>query len=298
MANALPGLQDLYQQFDQASAGIVDEGVLWSRSGLQTDSADRHAHPGDTSGESYPAGFGVGYKGQPTYYQNDGEIIADFDYPGCYFAESGRQLDDTPSSHGGKWPRARVLYNTMTPDDLALVGEEIGYLHGTDEGAVGTLLQNDPAGHEEPTNYTTERYDAPNENYLASVPGQVKGSGQGFGGSGTGGHLGTSDITQGYGALNDTPEFQMGHSIRREQHDHMPWDYTLLHGEEGPWLGKHPLGVENRFDGPDSPYDVMGYPQQIQMAEVRGFPTEYNTPPDPTVMPTVDTAGSDVFAYG
>jgi hypothetical protein len=182
-------------------------------------------------------------------------------------------------------------------------------LHGTEQGGSIMFNRNDRTGHEEPTNYTTDDYVAPNQSMLASVPGQLKGangssSGMlGGGGSGHGNAGGSAaDPDQGYGVVNSLPEFNAGHSIRRVQHDHMPWDYTLLHGEQSvPFLGRHEIVGQANFDGPDSPYYGQGNISGglIPWEGRIGDPTEYVQPPEPTVLPANQSDdSSDVFAWG
>jgi hypothetical protein len=288
----LSGLGDLYSRLDTSPKGYIDEGVEEARAAPGTPDS-RHAYPGDTSGEEYPAGFGAGYQAG-TYYPEQ-ENRGEYDYPGVCFYDPGVPLDQTPSGHGGAYPRPlATMYSTVTPDDFAIVGEQMTELHCRDLGGPRVLNQRAPGGREAPVNVTADRYESPAENNLQRTHGQMRHPGTGSAG-GSGGHLGAADVDQGYGELNTDPEFQHGHSIRVVQHDRMPWDFSILRGSEGTWLGKHPI-METRFDGPDSPYDMAGLPNRLQVAEKRGYPTEYVPPAEPTVLPApAGDSGTDVW---
>lgn len=291
---ALAGLTSLYGTQDTAPAGHVDEGAYQVYTQGTPDPG--HASTGDTSGQVWPAGYGVGYKGQGTYESTG--VLGEFsEVPGADYGDLGGALDYTPSSHGGLWPRPEATnISTLTPDtSLPLVGIQAEYLHGKEQG--GSIAFSDaPGGHEEPTNTTTDRYDAPDESFLRKATGQLRGLIGGIGAPSGGSHLGQADVDQGYGELNTLSEFQGGHSIRVVQHDTMHFDQTgLRNAEEGVWLGKHPVGTQMQFDGPDSPYGVQGNSQGNFGPEVRGYPTEYASPPAPTVLPST-TYGADVFA--
>ena len=113
-----------------------------------------------------------------------------------------------------------------------------------------------------------------------------------------GGHgQGNADTTQGYGVLNSLPEFQMGHSIRRVQHDTAHFDFTNTHGEQDvPFQGRHPV-QQMPLDGPDSPYfdngsiDGANTPWEGRI----GDPSPYVQPVEPTIGTAPDS--SDVFAW-
>jgi hypothetical protein len=286
----------MYGALDTAPAGSIDEGAYQAYTQGTPD--ESHQHPGDTSGQTYPAGYGLGYKGQPVYDVpfSSGTPVEGFE-PGI----TGGPLDYTPSSHGGLYPRpAATDISTLNPDALAVVGEQIRGLHCKEEGG-SVVMYDAPGGHEEPTDTTTDRYGAPNTNGLQKAVRQLRGILGGIGGPSGGSHLGQADVDQGYGELNSLEEFQGGHSIRIVQHDTMHFDFTGLRSpEEGTWLGKHPVGVNQRFDGPDSPYSVEGDPyggMRAGAASVLSYPTEYASPPSPTVLPA-QFSGPDVFASG
>lgn len=289
----LAGLTGLYGDLDTAPAGSIDEGAYQVYTQGTPD--ERHAHPGDTSGQDWPAGYGTGYNGQGVYDVPtiNGMPIDQYD-PG----QTGGALDYTPSSHGGLYPRPMATdVSTISPDGLCVVGDQVRGLHGMEEGG-SVVMYDSPGGHEDPTDTTTDRYDAPNVNGLQKLVGQVRSRLGGLGGNAGGGHLGSADVDQGYGQLNTLPEFQGGHSIRVVQHDSLHFDFTGLRApESGTWLGKHPVGINQRFDGPDSPYSVEGDPRggmRAGMASTLSYPTEYTSPPSPTVLPA--QSGPDIFA--
>jgi hypothetical protein len=281
----------------QDTTDTFDEGVLEARANPL---ATEHGQYGSQS---------VGYQGtvpSASPYSNipvyDGYDPDDADqYGGSAFRVYGQEIDQTPDTHRAPYPRGLIQVSNDNPDALAVVAEQMRELHGPDMG--GPRLYNgfSPTGREEPTDYTTDRYDAPNENYLASAPGQLKGSyGHGSSGqSGLGG--GNADTTQGYGVLNTLPEFQVGHSIRRVQHGRIltGFDYTNLHGEQDvPFYGRHPV-QQMPLDGPDSPYFSGGSIDGANIVwEGRiGDPSPYVQAPEPDIAPSAPS-GPDVFAWG
>ena len=297
MAAALAGLTDLYGQLDRQPAGTVDEGAYQLLD--QQVPSDAHSLPGDTSGQTWPGGYGLGYSGQSVYTDSSGVLTDYVPVPYTVHGPPG-EVDETPSSHAGLWPRPEATeISTLTPDTLWVVGEQSRLLHGLDYGGPAVFSSDSPGGHEEPVNLTTDRYEAPNENHLLKAVGHLRSLIGGIGGNAGGGHLGAADVDQGYGELNTLPEFQAGHSIRYVQHDTLHFDHTgLKTPEEGVWLGRHPSGTQQSFDGPDSPYSVQGQTTTgVFRPEVRGFPTEFAATPAPTVLPAL-AAGPDVFAWG
>lgn len=225
------------------------------------------------------------------------------DYTEMDYKDTGLADDQTAQSHIAAWPRGIIQPDWDNADAYALVGEQVEILHGRDMGGVKFQMFNSPGGHEEETHYTTDNYVAPNDNYLApEIPGQVRGSGGYGGGRGGVGNAGGSnaDPTQGYGVLNTYEEFNAGHSIRRVQHDHMPWDYTNTHGEQDvPFFARHPVG-QMPLDGPDSPYFEQGSNTNLQVPwEGRiGDPTAYQQPAEVTVtapQPSSDNYPSYAF---
>lgn len=287
----LKGLTGLYPDPPSVTQ-YMDEGVLEAKA-FTPDS--EHGQYGSQSmgfqgiDPSFPPYSGMGvYDG---WNPDDAEEYGGRDFPG-----HGKPVDQTPVSHRAPYPRGIVQQSWTGPHDLALAGEQLTKLHGEDFGGPRAYAGHDPTGREEPSHYTTDRYDAPNENYLSSdIPGQVKGS---YGRTGGGYNSGTADVTQGYGKLNSIPEFQAGHSIRRVQHDTVHFDYTNTHGEQDiPFYGRHPV-QQMPLDGPDSPYYAQG---DIDGANIPwegriGDPSPYMQPSEPTM--GVAPAGPDVWAWG
>jgi hypothetical protein len=285
---ALQGLSGLYPD-PQDTTDYMDEGVLEAHaSDISQDHSDYgsqyNGYSGTVPTASPFSGFAV-YDGYDPGYDT-GEYVATGRnlYP---LSTSGQEYDETPTTHAS--PSPRIGLSSMlawdNPNGAAEVGDQINQLHGPDLGGVRFFLGHDPTGREEETHYTTNDYVAPNENYLSSdIPGQLKAAGNN--GVGASGH-GNADTTQGYGVLNSLPEFNAGHSIRREQHDRMPWDFTATHGEQNvPFMGRHPV-EQMPLDGPDSPYFEMG---DIDGANIPadgriGDPTVYVQPPEPDVSP-------------
>lgn len=288
----LEGLTGLYGAQDQAAAGYVDEGALQAYE-QSIPYKDAHAKPGDTSGQTYPAGWGLGYSGQGTYADNVSGQIAEYTDIPYYVLPTDPEavIDRTPSSHGGLYPRPEATQiSTLHPDEMAVIGTQARLLHGLDQGGVNAFMDG-AGGHEEETHWTVDRYESPDDVQMGrNSLGQIKPMGGG-------GHLGAADVVQGYGRLNDNPEFQHGHSIRYVQHDTVHFDHTLSNGSEGTWLGRHPVGTATSFDGPDSPYGAMGDNRTgLMRAEKRGYPTEYQQAPNPTVLQVAPGPQNDVWA--
>lgn len=199
-------------------------------------------------------------------------------------------LDQTPSRHDNRYPRGIIQQSWDNPDAAARVGGQLSELHGTDLGGPRAFGGYNPAGREETTDYTTDRYEAPNDTQQAvSVPGQIRGGAAAL------------DTTQGYGKLNNASEFQHGHSIRRVQHDRMPLDLTNTRGTgtDRPFMGRIPI-AQARFDGPDSPYFAQGAIDGAQVMMRSGGasdPTPYQPPPDPTIAAGVAATPASPFAW-
>jgi hypothetical protein len=287
---ALQGLSGLYAD-PQDLADYMDEGVYEARAAPGTPDAEHgeygsqsYGYSGTVPGVSPFAAMGV-YEGGDSP-----------EYGGTDFRISGDVLDKTPDTHKAPYPRGILQQSWASPDELALAGIQQTELHQPDMGGPRAYNGHDPAGREEPSHYTTDRYDAPNENYLSpDVPGQLRGS---YGRTGGGYNSGTADVTQGYGKLNSLDEFQMGHSIRRVQHDTVHFDFTNTHGEQDvPFWGRHPV-QQMPLDGPDSPYYAQG---AIDGANIPwegriGDPSPYAQPPEPSF--AAPSNGPDVFAWG
>lgn len=284
----LPGVQGMNAD---PAVQYQDAGVLEAH-GFSLD--QRHMTTGGAlGGQTWPAAYGHGYTGSPyppivDNQSQTGEAYADLGYPG----------DATPRSHSAPYARGIHQPNYEDKNSYADVSYELAMqqvqLHSPSFGADRLFNQNSPVGKETPAHYTTDRYDAPNSNVLATaVPGQLR---QGTGGNGGNGK---SDTTQGYGQLNSTPEFQMGHSIRRVQHDTLHWDRSLDNNPAVPFRGKFP--VEQANFNTDSSYGpvagVATQGAQIPWEGRIGNPSAYQTPSEVTVNPS-PPSGGDVWAYG
>lgn len=291
----LQGLRGLYPD-PQDTTDVYDEGVLAAKANPL---AQEHSQTGVQS---------YGYSGTvPTeapfgaFAVYDGWSSADAaEYGQIGFAAHGSPLDQTPVTHSSPYPRGIIQPSWDNPGAYAEVGEQIRELHALDFGGVRQNVVYSPAGREEPAHYTTDRYTAPNQTYQAAVPGQIKTGGAYGGGSAPAGGSGggsNADTTQGYGQLNTLEEFQAGHSIRRVQHDRMPWDFTNTHGEQNVLFpGRHPI-QQMPLNGPDSPYFEMG---NIDGANVPwegriSYPTPYMQPAEPAIVPANPTG--DVWAW-
>jgi hypothetical protein len=285
----LSGLAGL-QPDPQISGETFDEGVLEARSAGPVN--PEHGEYGSQSyGYSGTVPDASPFSGMPVYEGFD----PDDGYSPRGAPTVGQPIDRTPNSHRAPYPRGIIQQSWDDPDALALAGEQIAETHDTDLGGPRFFNGFSPVGREEPSHYTTDRYDAPNENYLSpDTPGQLRGNG----GNGSNGHgQGNADTTQGYGVLNTTPEFQMGHSIRRVQHDTVHFDYTNTHGEQDvPFQGRHPV-QQMPLDGPDSPYfdngDIDG--ANIPWEGRIGDPSPYVQPVEPTIGTAPDS--QDVYAW-
>ena len=286
----LAGLKGLYPD-PQVTDQFMDEGVLEAKANALD--PDHSSYGAQYLGYSGTVPAAAPFAGQEVYDGYDAGWSNQFggmDYP-----EPGEEIDKTPVTHASPYPRGILQQSWDNPDRLAVVGDQMMQLHRPELGATTLNVGNSPTGREEITHYTTDDYVAPNENYLSSdVPGQLRGNGGreqgGYGG-------GNADTTQGYGWLSSYEEFAAGHSIRRVQHDRMPWDFTATHGEqEVPFMGRHPV-EQMPLDGPDSPYFDQG---SIDGANVPwegriGYPSPYQQPVEPDVVPSQPSA--DVWAW-
>lgn len=259
---------------------VTDQGVLEAHSigGIHDD----HGTYGSRA-EPWPASYGLGYAATAYGPEADQGTHPAFNQPGI-------PGDRTPSAHRAPYPRGiqQVTNDQQSFADVASSNAaQRSLLHGRDLGAVRVLLGNSQTGREVPAHYTTDRYEAPNGNILGRVAGQVAGTGSAL-----------KDPDQGFGALNSLDEFTRGHSIRRVQHDTLHWDRSLTYAPPQPFWGRHEIR-ETRFDGPDSPYSVLGDTstgQQVVWEGRIGDPTAYVQPAEPTVK--APSQGTDVWAYG
>lgn len=287
----LQGMTGLYPADPQDTTDYMDEGVLESKAfGLDKD----HSQYGSQSlGFSGIDPTASPFSGMGVYDGGDSE---EFTVPG--YPDTRAPGDQTPDVHSAPYPRGILQFANDTPEGLATAGAQMEQLHSQEFGGTNRMVLSSPAGHEEETDYTTDRYDAPNETYQATVTqGQLKVSGNS---AGNGHNGGNADPVQGYGVLNPTPEFQMGHSIRRVQHDRMPWDFTNIHEDTvNLFPGRHPVG-QMPLDGPDSPYysqgDISG--ANIPWEGRIGYPTPYEQPAEPIIIAEPSGDSNDVYAWG
>lgn len=291
----LRGMTGLYDASPASTGQVMDEGVLEARASPLTPDPEHGEYGSQSFGYQGITPWNNPYGPFPSY---DGWTYNP-DYAELGYNSQGEYDDKTPDIHSAPWPRGIAQPSYDNPDGYAIAGEQLQLLHQQDMGGVEFYQFTAPGGREEETHYTTDRYDAPNENYLSPAPEQLRpGYGYGGGAGGVGNAGGSNaDPTQGYGVLNSMEEFHTGHSIRRVQHDHMPWDYTNTHGEQDvPWPGRHPVG-QMPLDGPDSPYYEMGNISGAQIpweGRIKD-PTAYQQPAEVTV--TVPDYGSDQDIY-
>lgn len=301
----LQGLTGMHSsRNDPGAAQYMDQGVLEARANPGTATthgkygAQRVGYGGPVPGEH--AEFG-NYAIQGVY---DAEGGSD-EFGDWGFEHGGELIDKTPDVHSSPYPRGIIqegVASLNTPGGLEIVGQQMRALHSNDLGAVTLNVRHDPADRQTVTRYTTDRYPAPNETVLSrNMPGQNRPVAGTFGGGGYYGS-GQADTVQGYGKLNDLDEFTRGHSIRRIQHDRMPWDFTGTHAEQDvPFLGRHEVR-QRSLHGQDSPYfeagDISG--ANIPWEGRIGYPTDYAQAPEPYTMPidSISNEGLDAWAYG
>src|SRR5208282_2043783 len=159
---ALQGLSGLYAD-PQDSTDVMDEGVLEARAFTPS---PEHGTYGSQS---------VGYQGQdpsaspysdfPVYDGWDASYADDFTARG--YAVAGEATDQTPDTHSAPYPRGIIQQSWEAPDNLALAGAQQVQLHQPDLGGPTLYVMGATAGRETPSDYTTDRYDAPNENVLS-----------------------------------------------------------------------------------------------------------------------------------
>lgn len=277
---------------DQPSS-FMDEGVLEAHANVggidQT-----HSTVGDASGQKWPAAYGTGYNGEVWGWEASQGEMPEYDQPGY-------PLDRTPSTHVAPYATGIIQPNLEEPgsyaDAATRLAEQQVILHSRGLGGERLTNARSPAGRETEIDTTVDRYDAPNSNVLATnIPGQLRSVAAGGGGVNAGGK---SDTTQGYGKLNETEEFQRGHSIRIVQHDTLHFDHTLDNGGHTPFWGRKVIG-EAQFNDPNGPYgEVGGDPSkgnQVPWEGRIGFPTSYVQPSEPTVV-NPPSGDSDNWAW-
>lgn len=300
----LSGLKGLIPD-PQITNQVMDEGVLESKANAPH--ADHGSFGSQHLGYSGAVPTQNPYSGFPVY---DGwnTALSAGEFGPTEFTQYGMRgqddpIDLTPTTHSSPTPRIGLssMIAWDNPNGAALVGDQMQQLHGPEFGGTVLKIEFDPTGREEVTHYTTEDFAAPNESYLSTASGQIKsgtlgggGASGGGGRSGSGGGGSNADPDQGYGVNNSMERFNTGHSIRRIQHDRMPWDFTNTHGEQNvPFMGRHPV-EQMPLNGPDSPYFEAGSIDGAQLPwEGRiGDPTYYVQPPEVTVssepLPTQD----------
>lgn len=288
---ALQGLSGLYAD-PQDTQDYMDEGVLEAKG--FTLNPEHGEYGSQSDGYSGTVPTESPYSPMTVYDGWDSALAAEYGYR--EYDAPGRELDRTPQSHAAPYPRGIIMDSVDSQGNLATVADQMRELHRPDLGGQRLYLGHSPAGHEEQTHYTTNDYVAPNESYQSpGVPGQLRGSG-GYAQGGYG--SGHADTVQGYGVLNTLPEFNAGHSIRREQHDSAHFDYTNTHGEQNvPFYGRHPV-EQMPLDGPDSPYFEAG---SIDGANVVwegriGDPSPYEQPAETSVAAAMPSA-PDTYAW-
>jgi hypothetical protein len=286
----LQGLKGLYKD-PQDLTDVMDEGVLEAKA--NTLNPEHSQYGAQHLGYSGPVPVESPFGPMSVY---DGYSAGDSAmYGGLGFPVPGEETDQTPTTHVSPYPRGIIQPSWGNPDAYADAGIQMMELHGPELGGTRFMVGRSPAGEEERTHYTTDDYVAPNESYLQPLSGQSKAGGSN---AGNGRGSGNADTVQGYGVLNTLEEFNAGHSIRRVQHDRMPWDFTATHGEqEVPFWGRHPV-EQMPLDGPDSPYFEMGAIDGANTPwEGRiGYPTPYVQPSEPTIVQS--SPSQDVWAWG
>lgn len=255
MAVALGGLTGLYGP----EAPMGQEGRDPKEFGTQPDK--RHAIPAQSSapGRDY---HGTAYAPQIDH----DDVVESTPAPGA-------EYNDTPDSHAAPYPAG------ITHDPL-IAAEQLRELHGLD---LGGTAQTYTVGTPYDANVDAGRYDSPNTNVQAPVPGQLK--------------AGTDDIGQGYG-WDPNYGFALGRQFRRSYTDSIPIDRTgTVHGER-PFWGAHPV-LQQSFDGENSPYGEQGDTHNGMMLgpTPAGPPTPYTQPPNPTMAATTDFPDESGFAW-
>lgn len=184
----------------------------------------------------------------------------------------GLTYDQTPNVHSAPYP-------AWTQDPL-IAAEQLRDLHGRDLGAVELTVG---VGTPYPETVDSGRYDSPNQNELAKVPGQLK--------------AGSDDTEQGYGSENGFG-FQFGRQFRRWFKDPIPLDRTgTVHGER-PFYGRHP--VETHTYDVDSEFGAAGDTRTgMNLGPTpTGYPTPYEQPPNPTYRGTVQPPEESGYSGG
>src|SRR6185437_4641850 len=151
---ALQGLGGLYSD-PQDLTDYMDEGVLESKANTLNPEhgqyGDQHLGYSGTVPTESPYGPMAVYDG---WSQDD-----TMQYGGTGYPVPGEALDNTPVTHVSPYPRGIIQQSWSDPNALAVYGDQLNELHGPDLGGVRLFNMHSPSGHEEDTNYTTDRYD-------------------------------------------------------------------------------------------------------------------------------------------
>lgn len=285
----MAGLQGL-QGLDKLVVQPPSEQGELERSGTPADR--RHGGPLLT-GPGYPTSTGPYPTGPQGAYvdPNFGEPADDW----CLGASMPR-ADAPPDSytggkgnHGGPFPAWGETYGQPRDGEMAaqLQVDSMGD-HAADFG-MGTQRQNiyaddnqgDPGAHFRQT-YHESAGDGGSELWARS-PEQFRTTGGG-------------DRVSGWPKGNKV--FDVGHILRRDQSDGIPYNHQWLNAAHRPMIVRR-AGVKNVYDGPDSPYGWAGDETQDMFQGAQGAvmtdPSPYTPPADPTYG-TSPVQASDVYA--
>jgi hypothetical protein len=271
MAGPLTALQG-YDSY--ATSGMTGAGRLESQGSI----ADpRHGQWGD---ESAPPEYGPPFPSAGQYaYSPDWGMVGEA--PVSLAPQGARPSDLTPSSVSAPYPRLAMSDGSLRDPQAQWRQQEASHLlHGEDLGGSRDVTH---GARPEAGGTWNVRYEvSAGGNLLQQVPPQLRGQGTG------------NDVSQGWGTAEGYG-YAEGHLQRYDQVDPVPGNFQWLEPAERPFKIKAP-GVQNTYDGPDSPYGVSGDTTQGMMqgaaqASVQGFPTPYAPPADPTVLPSVTVPG-------
>jgi hypothetical protein len=274
----LAGLQGLDKLVVQPPS---EQGEL-ERSGLPADR--RHGGPLLT-GPGYPTSTGPYPTGPQGAYTdpNFGEPAEDW----CLGAAMPR--DNAPpdsyqggkGNHGGPFPAWASTYGEQrdgqATSDLQLqsmadhandfgMGEQRQHIPADDN-------QGDPGAHYRQTRHLSA---GQGSDFFGRVPGQFA-------------VVGGGDRVTGFaeGPANANVSADVGHILRRDQSDGIPFNYQWLGAAHRPMIVRR-AGVKNTYDGPDSPYGTGPAGDETQnmfqgsQGAVMTDPTPYVPPADPT----------------
>jgi hypothetical protein len=99
---------------------------------------------------------------------------------------------------------------------------------------------------------------------------------------------GGRDRVQGWDRGN--PVFQVGHILKRDQSDGVPYNTQWLGAAHRPMIVRQ-VGQKNTFDGPDSPYASAG-DESVDMMQSHGSGVAVITDPTPYIPPADPTYGA------